>query len=208
MNQANILKKIRELNLLNKRKEAIEIARNYLAKEKNDEVLLELAFLLYHEAANFFYKNKNKKTADVMFKEAISILKMLLSRHTSKRVMTNSKIYLAQIYAILGNKLAIKIGKENFKTTKNAVMANRLADIYDRLSENNKALWWYKRSDRLAQTPEEKIMTKQGLSNFYRKINNDKLSKQYREEALSLIEKHTKKIEKESMKKILNGATR
>src|SRR3989339_1258228 len=206
-------KKLKNLNMSGDRSGAILLIRKYLEKNPPaDTLMLQLAFFLYHDATQRLYQNKKskKETGNIKdyFNESIKILEKIIKKdpQIKNSITFNSRIYLAQIYAILNNsKKAIKLGKENYKIKKNPVTSNRLADIYDRLNQNNKALWWYKNTEKISdkKNKDELILAKQGLSNFYKKIGENGKAEVYKNQTLKLILGDS--LESKSMRKILKN---
>jgi len=206
-------KKLKKLNMSGDRSGAILLIRKYLEKNPPaDTLMLHLAFFLYHDATQRLYQNKKskKETGNIKdyFNESIKILEKIIKKdpQIKNSITFNSRIYLAQIYAILNNsKKAIKLGKENYKIKKNPVTSNRLADIYDRLNQNNKALWWYKNTEKISdkKNKDELILAKQGLSNFYKKIGENGKAEVYKNQTLKLILGDS--LESKSMRKILKN---
>jgi len=134
-NLKNILKKITDLNLKDKRSEALLLVNRSLKKHPYSKKLkLKKAFLLYHIAIEPKKYNLNNDQENKMINESIDIYKKSIN-NKNKKDNLSSRMYLAQIYAILGNKDAVKIGLVNYKENSNTLTANRLMDIYYRLGD-------------------------------------------------------------------------
>ena len=155
----------------------------------NEKVRLNLAFMLYHEAFKFYDKKsislQKKKEARNQLDEAVNILKDIIyskNNFIKGSTLLSARIFLAQIYTALKNPESIMLAKENFKQKPNALMANRLADIYMRIRNIKLAETWYKKYEKIAIR--EKIplyLISTDMANFYRRINKNKLAKKYLE---------------------------
>src|SRR3989339_871016 len=144
-------KKLKKLNMSGDRSGAILLIRKYLEKNPPaDTLMLQLAFFLYHDATQRLYQNKKskKETGNIKdyFNESIKILEKIIKKdpQIKNSITFNSRIYLAQIYAILNNsKKAIKLGKENYKNKKNKdelILAKQgFSNFYKKIGENGKA---------------------------------------------------------------------
>lgn len=142
-------------------KAAIKMLRNHLKRGKiidDGTLIIKLAFMLYHDALKDFWSKtaseKRKKEVKEEMGEAIDILEKTIPEMKKigdgKKVL-NSQIFLAQIYASMGDGRAIKIARGNFKLCKDATTANRLADVYSRLNRKSDSLRWYKKYNILAE---------------------------------------------------------
>src|SRR3989339_332748 len=78
-------------------------------------------------------------------------------------------------------------------------------DATQRLNQNNKALWWYKNTEKISdkKNKDELILAKQGLSNFYKKIGENGKAEVYKNQTLKLILGDS--LESKSMRKILKN---
>lgn len=188
MSLSNKIKEnLQTLNLSGKRKEALSFLRKYNKVHKNDvEAKLKLAWFIYHVTLD---EDRGKKMRKNLL-EAKTIYETVLKNKLTKNklVIINTRMCLAQIMAILGDKEAIKIAKENFDSQKSALMANRLADAYRRLGDKNKALWWFKKSERLAGNNKgDLLVAKLALLNFYKQQSKGTLVKKYQKEISKLM---------------------
>ncbi len=177
------------------REEGVKLIRPIL-KNKNcrdyPDLFLDFAFLLYHVALkNYWNVNSPGKitAARRKIKEATKILKKLISLEeeigATHKTIINAKIFLAQIYAIEGNVMAIALAKENFRKNSNSLMANRMADVYQRLGKLGLAAKWYKKYARLGRKEKTPKYHLTGvMANFYKNIGRDKLAREYLKKTL------------------------
>ena len=163
-----IKKNLDALNLSSNRKKALSFLRKYINLHEDDiEARLKFAWFLYHVTLD---DNKGEKLRKNLVK-AKEIYNIVLKNKLTKNklLIINARMCLAQIMAILGEKESIKIAKENFYSQKTTLMANRLADVYNRLGDKQKALWWFKKSENLAGNNRDSLlMAKMALANFYK----------------------------------------
>jgi len=183
---SSIKKHLQTLNLSGKRKEALSFLRKYISSQKSDsEAKLKFAWFLYHVALDEEKGKKMRKHLTEAKKIYETVLKNKLTK--DKLSIMNARMCLAQIMAILGEKEAIKIAKENFSSQKSVLMSNRLADVYWRLGDNQKALWWFKKSERLAgNNKKDLLVAKLALLNFYKRQSKKVLAKKYQKKFLNL----------------------
>lgn len=187
--------RLKKLKMEGGRAEGIKLIRNYLKSHKpTDEISLELAFFLYHEALIHIENKKSsikqRKEAESMFNEAIKICINLIKKDKKivKNTTINARIFLAQILAIMGEEEeAIRIAKENFKLNKNSIMANRLADVYNRSNLKKEALYWYKKSEKLSKRKDDLAFSKLSLACFYLSLKNNNLVLRYKKDILKLL---------------------
>ncbi|MCR4334116.1 MAG: hypothetical protein NUV47_00050 [Patescibacteria group bacterium] len=200
------------LAVCGKHKNAIKILRPLIKKTSDTDLLLKLAFMLYHNALKHFWKKnvskKRKKEVKLQIDEAIHICKKIILRETRKKIISkdiiSARIFLGQIYTAIGNnKDAIKIAKQNFKDQPNALTANRMADVYLRLDKYIEAGKWYKKYAEIAKKekiPSYFIATDMAVFNFT--IGNAVLGKKFANEALTNIPKNEIGL---SLKKIIKS---
>lgn len=180
-----IKNKISDFYLKDDHKGGLDYINKILNKNEfknNHDLLVDKAGLLYHEAIKHFNtKNELPDKQKKYLKEAISICKKILKiNRINEKTKLNAGIFLAQIYACLKNKRAIDIAKNNFENGKNSITANRLADVYYRLGDKNKAEYWYKKYEKMAK--KEKVLSKYvflDMAVFYKKINKNYLANKY-----------------------------
>ena len=198
-------KKLDTLNMQGKRKESISLLRSHFKKHQvTDQLELRLAFFLYHHALEIYYGDGakiDKEKAKQEFDEDIKICRKIIKDCKNKKLHLNASIYLAQIYACLGKKKAIEIARKNYLQEKSSVTANRLADVYERLGDNSKALSWYKKEEMLAKKEKpQSVYYILNLAMFYKRIGKNKLAEEYVRTGLKLLPKN---IQGRSMKRIL-----
>ena len=155
-----------------------------------DEFLLKHAFFLYHHAADLKYSRSAKKervqTLKIInyFNQAIRICRKLIKRKKflTKRIYLNARIYLAQIYAMLGKSREAKIfANATYKYLPIALTAERVADVCRRLNDLNGARRWYQKAVKKAKKADEKAMAHVGLAMLYRHLGQvDKALKEAR----------------------------
>ena len=184
---SKIKNNLQTLNLSGKRKKALSFLRKYINAHRNDsEAKLKFAWFLYHVTLD---EEKGKKMRKHLI-EAKKIYETVLKNKLTqdKLLIMNARICLAQIMAILGEKEAIKIARENFNSQKSVLMSNRLADVYWRLKNQHKALWWFKKSERLAGNKKVNLlMAKLALLNFYKHQSKKGLAEKYQKEVSKLM---------------------
>lgn len=166
---------------------ALSFLRKYIHTHKDDvEARLEFAWFLYHVALD---EEKGKKRHKHLIETKTIYEEILKNKLTKdKLLIINARMCLAQIMAILGEKKAIKIARENFDSQKTTLMANRLADVYRRLGNQRKALWWFKKSEHLAgNNTNDLILAKKALLNFYKYQSKKTLVKKYKIEVSKLL---------------------
>lgn len=143
------------------------------------ESLLQKAFFQYHHAADLKYNNAKRNTAHDLeiinnkFKKAQKIcLEIIENKNVrSKNQILNARLYLAQIYAMLGKEEdAESLTKQTFKLFPSTLTSERVADIYFRLGEYKIATYWYSRAVKLARKTPEKLIAELGLAITYRKM--------------------------------------
>ena len=142
-----------------------------------DEILVQKAFFLYHYAAYLMYghtqDSKRKTLIKQNFEQAIDICKLVIKkqRDIDDRNFLNARLYLAQIYAMLGRtKKAKNIARQTFKYHPSALTAERAADVHLRLNDLSGAISWYKTAIKQAKKVDEKSMAQIGLAIAYRQI--------------------------------------
>lgn len=203
-----MLRCVHILNIGNNRARGVKIIKNYLKTHRaTDEVLVRLAFCLYHHAAPYLFNHSasshTRTCAKKQFTQAITICKNIIDkdRTIKKRSTLNARIHLAQMYAMLKKRAeAVSLARKNYILKPNVITANRLADVYARLGENKEALRWYKRVERISKGRKEYLAAISDLACFYKKIEKNRLAFQYARQTLELIPKTG---EGRSMKKIL-----
>lgn len=154
---ASLKEKLRILAVQGKHKEAIRMLRP-LASADDDDASLSLAFMLYHDAFKDHWNDLEKRVgpgANEQIDEALVLLKKIVSRRGRSNDVAKRKIsaraFLGQIYSATGDKTsAVKIARNNYKSSPSAFTANRLADIYCRLGMMKRAETWYKKYSILA----------------------------------------------------------
>ena len=198
--QEEIQKKSQEFALTDNHNDGIIYFRKLLRYKDpvvNEKVRLNLAFMLYHQAFKFYGKENisvrvNKKTKNQL-DEAVNILKNIIyskNTNTEEKTLLSARIFLAQIYTAFKNPESIILAKENFEQEPNALMANRLADVYMRLGDMKSAEVWYKKYEKIAIR--EKIplyLVSTDMANFYRQVGKNKLAKKYLKIALKNLPK-------------------
>ncbi len=122
-------------------KVGISYVRSLLEKSPdNDELKVWLATFLYHYA--FAHKSKPEELSG-----AIKILEDVIERHQNSadlsKTVLNARLFLAQIYSSIDCHRAISLATENYKLFKGKLTANRLADVFLRCEEKDKASEWY-----------------------------------------------------------------
>ena len=142
-----------------------------------DEFLLKHAFFLYHHAADLKYSRGTKKGKNqtlkitIHFNRAIRICRELIKRKKflPQRIYLNARIYLAQIYTMLGKSREAKIfASATYKYLPITLTAERAADVCRRLNDLNGAQRWYQKAVKKAKKTDEKTMAHIGLAMLYR----------------------------------------
>ena len=148
--------------------------KQYPAK---DEFLLKHAFFSYHHAVDLKYSSSVKKEKyqtlkiAAYFEQAIRVCRKLIKRKKllPQRIYLNARIYLAQIYAMLGKSRKAKaFACATYKYLPISLTAERAADVYRRLNDFNGAMRWYKKAVKKAKRVDEKATTHAGLAMLYR----------------------------------------
>lgn len=172
---------IKKLNVENKRPEALSLVERELAVNPNDEdLLLWKAFFLFHIAIDEDTNNPYSK--ERMIEDSIKLYKKIIDINDE----LNPKMFLAQIYAHQGNREAIKIAKENYKTNPSSLTLNRLIDVYKRLGQNDDAVnlfEQYEEQANIEKIPE--IYIAGDMFFFWRGINEIK-STEYKNKVLKI----------------------
>lgn len=197
-----IRKKVRSYAVKDQHVKGVKFLRHLFNEKKYSEderLQLDMAFILYHEAIKHISKEKIskklKKETKKQVGEAINICKKILygtGRSKNTKNIINAKMFLAQMYAILGKTSAINLAKENFNQEPCAVTANRLADVYFRLGKIRSAETWYKKYENLAL--KEDCLTYQVFADmavFYKEIKKEKLAQEYLRKAFNSMPKTT-----------------
>lgn len=179
-----IEKKLLKLARDTRYEEGMRIIDTYLRHhELTDKLLLFRAFLLYHHAAKLMYGKgktksfKQKNFIQKKFESAISICKHLIRKQHSidNQVYLNSRLYLAQIYAMLGKKKeAILFARKTYKINPSTLTAERLADVYYRLGETNNAIFWYETAVKKTRDFTKKLFTQTNLAIAHKQMGNIK----------------------------------
>ncbi|TSC67432.1 MAG: hypothetical protein CEO19_241 [Parcubacteria group bacterium Gr01-1014_73] len=142
-----------------------------------DEFLLKHAFFLYHHAADLKYSRNAKKertrTLKIInyFNQAIRVCRELIKRKKflPQRIYLNARIYLAQIYAMLGKSRKAKtFVRATYNYLPISLTAERAADVYRRLNDLDGALRWHQRAVKKAKKADEKAIAHAGLAMLYR----------------------------------------
>ncbi len=142
------------------------------------ELLLQEAFFQYHHAADLKYNNPKKNLTNDLeiindkFKHALKICREIIENKKiqHKNHILNARLYLAQIYAMLGNvEKGKSLAKQTFKLFPTTLTAERTADVHLRLNDTKGAICWYKKSIKLARKIPEKIIARLGLAIAYKK---------------------------------------
>ena len=146
-----------------------------------EELLLKYAFFLYHHAADLKYSRNTGKiqTSQVItnFNQAIRICRKLIKREKflSQRICLNARLYLAQMYAMLGkSKEAKKFANATYKYLPSTLTAERAADVYRRLNDPDGAMRWYQRAVKNAKKADERAMAHAGLATLYKHLGEVK----------------------------------
>jgi len=203
----------RTLAIKGRHKTAIRMLRKHLEGGKivdDGTVLIQLAFMLYHDALKDYWSQtaseRRRKEVKEEMKEATDILEKIIPKMKKAgdiKKMLSPRIFLAQIYASTGDARAVRIARENFRLSKEAVMANRLADVYCRLGKKQDSLRWHQTYAVLAQkenVPSYEI--KMNMAIAYFSLDKPELGNKI---AREIINRFPKTLKGQSMRKILKG---
>lgn len=177
--------------------EGMTIIDNFLSKYGTvDTILVQKAFFLYHYAAYLKYNHtqdsKRKALIKQNFKQAIDICKLVIKqlRNIDNRNLLNVRIYLAQIYAMIGcAKEAKKVARQTFKYCPSDLTAERAADVNLRLNDLSSAISWYKMAIKLAKKADGKSMAQIGLAIAYKQIGKTSSALREANKALQLLKR-------------------
>lgn len=158
----------------------LQTAEKYLKQHPTiDEFLLKYAFFLYHHAADLKYSRNAKKDKTSTFKittyfnQVIRVCRELIKRKEvlPQRIYLNARIYLAQIYAMLGKSGKAKtLALATYEYLPTTLTAERAADVCWRLNDFNGATRWYQRAVKKAKKADEKAIAHAGLAMLYRHL--------------------------------------
>ena len=159
-------------------REGLEIIQRFNRKYGPvNEILIQKAFFLYHYAAYLMYDHtqasKKKALIRQNFEQAINICKLLIKKlhNIDDRNLLNVRIYLAQIYAMIGrSKEAKNIARLTFNYCPSTLTSERAADVHLRLNDLHRAIFWYRKSIKLAKQIDEKVMAQIGLAVMYKQM--------------------------------------
>lgn len=164
-----------------------------------DEILVQKAFFLYHYAAYLKYNHtqdsKSKALIKQNFKQAIDICKLVIKklRNIDNRNLLNVRIYLAQIYAMIGRaKEAKQVARQTFQYYPSDLTAERAADVNLRLNDLSRAISWYKTAIKLAKKADSKSMAKIGLAVAYKQNGKTPSALKEASDALQLLKRSGK----------------
>lgn len=192
--EARLLKLAREQQY----QEGLEVIQRFHEKYgPADEILIQKAFFLYHYAAHLMYdyatqNDKKKALIKQNFEQAIDICKLVMKRRRDieDRNLLNVRLYLAQIYAMLGRaKEAKNIARQTFKYHHSALTAERAADVHLRLNDLPGAIHWYKMAIKQAKKADEKSMAQIGLAIIYKQIGKTFFALKEALKALQLLKR-------------------
>lgn len=169
---------IRMCRIKGKPEKGIKLVKQYLKNyPRNDEIMLDLAFFLYHypyrakkpisQKEKIKYLNQAKKICQEIIKK---------DKNIKNKITFNALLTLIKIYALLKSKKAIALAKKVYRLKKRYAALHSLADAYEDLNQINKALYWRKKSIKIVK-PEEIIFAKADLAMFYLKINKKNIAK-------------------------------
>ena len=192
-------------------KEGIRLIDNYVKKYgKVDELLTQKAFFYYHYAAFIKYGGghveKRAKLIQWYFQHAIDICRSIIEKldDIENKNLLNSRLYLAQIYAMLGIAgRAKKIALQTFKYKPSSLTAERAADVCLRIQDNRGALLWYKKSVNLAKNSASRLMSRIGIAITYKRMGDSKTSLRHALKAFGLLKRARKDINVLFLKKML-----
>jgi len=166
------------------------ILNSYIDKhpQYSEDILINKAFFLYHYAATLLYSesklsHKAEKNIQSYFNQAILICKNVIKTEKINKVnYLNSRLYLAQIYVMQNKyKEANDFAKQTHKLKPSSLTAERIADIYLRSNDFQKAIIWYKKSINLSNKIPQKLLSQIAIAICYKKM---KKKKQAEKEAL------------------------
>lgn len=199
MSTQTVLEKLEEelqqLNYIGDREKGIRRLRQFVSLHgESNQVLLQLAFFLYHnafEVLNDQADSKQKKEQAVRdLAEATALCNRIIKEGADENETINARIYLAQIYAFEGlEKEAIALAKKTFQIMKNSVTANRLADIFCTLEKFNDAERWIEKYKELALS-EKKLgigFLNADLAIFYLRIGKGIDAEEYYTQAIKTL---------------------
>ena len=162
----------------------LQTVRKYLKQyPAMEEFLLKYAFFLYHHAADLKYSRSAKKERaqtlkiTAYFNQAIHVCHELIERKEflPQRIYLNARIYLAQIYAMLGKSRKAKtFARATYKYLPVVLTAERAADVYRRLNDPDGAMRWYQRAVKNAKKADERAMAHAGLATLYKHLGEVK----------------------------------
>jgi len=197
ISQEKILSRLQKLASKGKYETGLRILEDFLKQNlPNDEIQLKHAFFLYHYGANLKYSSnaqnnsRQKQKIAGYFNGAIRICRELIKKRKKlpERIHLNARIYLAQIYAMLGKKTKAKeLAKETYEYFPSSLSAERAADVNFRLNDFKRALYWYRLAVKNAEKTDEKATAHTGLAILYKNTNNIKKSCYEAQIALRLI---------------------
>lgn len=144
-----------------------------------NEILMQKAFFLYHYAAALLYGDtKTPRQNSVIqknYRQAIIICRGIIRKHRNntqnKRILLNARLYLAQIYAMIGQgKRAQRFAQQTLKYQSSTLAAERAADVYSRTGNLVGAVALYKEAIKKAEDPAQKLMAQIGLAMTYKQM--------------------------------------
>lgn len=143
-----------------------------------NEILIQKAFFLYHYAAALMYGDTKTSRQNYVIRknyhQALIICREIIRKRrndTRDKNTLNARLYLAQIYAMIGQeKRARRFAKQTFKYQLSALAAERAADVYFRTGDMVGAAALYREAEKKAEDPAQKLMAQIGLAVTYKRM--------------------------------------
>ncbi len=143
------------------------------------ELTVSLAAFLYHNA---FQDGTFDIKSDANSKLAFKICRDIIDNnpHSKEKSIINARIFLAQMLAAAHKKEAINIARTTYRICKDALTANRLANVYEILGKKTIAEKYYLIYEDLSKDDKQHLpYVYLDLANFYRNINDVKKLDKY-----------------------------
>lgn len=176
--------------------EGLSIIEQQIKKNgPSEEILLQKAFFLYHYAAALLYGDAHDSRKSYLiqknFEQAIVICRQIIKSHYSAISNENfikARLYLAQIYAMLGQKKrAQQFAQQTFTYQPSALVAERAADVYLRTGNMRGAIDLYKKAVSKAKDPAQKLFAQIGLAVTYKQMRKTSAANKQASRAAKLI---------------------
>lgn len=146
-------RRFRQLKLRGRYNEGKRLALKAIQQgHRGEQLLMELAFFKYHLHD---------------YQGAIRIYRGMI---TENKQMFNVINFLSRVYALKGDMRAKALAEANYLLYPTLMTSNTLANVYDMLDQNESAENQYKKTLKMARTPEEKFVILNNLAEFYFKI--------------------------------------